>query len=113
MSDASERRVRKIPGYHAGGDDSPAYRVLDEDGIVADDLTLADARLLAHGRELVAACERLEEAADLYAADQSRATDPRCGLVQPITVAEAEELNEAIRQARAALARVRGEGETR
>lgn len=36
--------------------------------------------------------------------DQSRATDPRCGLVQPVTVKEAEALNVAVRKARAVLA---------
>lgn len=60
---------------------------------------------------LRARCERQEkaielllDAADAYAADQSRAKDPRCGLVQPITVAEANALNDAMKFAHAAIA---------
>lgn len=41
---------------------------------------------------------KLAYAADGYSADQSRATDPRCGLVQPVTVAEAELLNVALKE---------------
>lgn len=48
--------------------------------------------------ELATALFRLAEAADLYAADQTGA-DPRVGLVQPVTVAEAERLNAALRMA--------------
>lgn len=44
--------------------------------------------------------EKLADAADVYAADQSRATDRRVGLVQPITVEEGEALNVALREAR-------------
>jgi ABC-type thiamine transport system ATPase subunit len=40
---------------------------------------------------------RLHEAADVFAADQSNARDERCGLVQPVTVAECEELNQALK----------------
>lgn len=53
--------------------------------------------------ELLAALERLDDAADAYRADQSRAKDARCGLVQPVTVAQAEELNQASSQARRAI----------
>ena len=42
---------------------------------------------------------RLAKAASAYTADQSGATDSRCGLVQPVTVEEAEELNEAVQEA--------------
>jgi hypothetical protein len=38
----------------------------------------------------------LYDAADVYAADQSRAVDARVGLVQPITVEEGCALNEAL-----------------
>ena len=38
------------------------------------------------------ALRRLYEAADVYVACQDRATDDRCGLVQPITVADGNEL---------------------
>jgi len=51
------------------------------------------------------ALARLVDAADAYSADQSGATDKRCGLVQPITVAEGQELNDAMAAARAILAR--------
>lgn len=53
--------------------------------------------------ELESALLRLESAADVFQADQSRATDPRCGLVQPVTVAQCQELNAAIRRAREVL----------
>ena len=42
---------------------------------------------------------RLTKAAEPYAADQSRETDPRVGAIQPITVAEGEELLRALAQA--------------
>jgi hypothetical protein len=42
---------------------------------------------------------RLHNAADAFAADQSDARDERCGLVQPVTVAECEELNQALKAA--------------
>jgi len=41
---------------------------------------------------LLSALRRLYDAADVYVACQDRATDERCGLVQPITVAEGNEL---------------------
>lgn len=44
--------------------------------------------------------ERLANAAEAYAADQERAPHPECALVQPVTVAEANELNAAITEAR-------------
>jgi hypothetical protein len=39
----------------------------------------------------------LEAAAEAYAADQSRATDSRCGLVQPITVKDGNRLLSALK----------------
>jgi hypothetical protein len=53
--------------------------------------------------DLYRTLERLIDAADAYRADQDHATDLRCGLVQPITVAEGRELGEAIDAARALL----------
>lgn len=41
----------------------------------------------------------LEAAAEAYAADQSRATDSRCGLVQPITVEDGDRLLSALKAA--------------
>jgi hypothetical protein len=41
---------------------------------------------------IVDALRRLYEAADVYVACQDRATDEQCGLVQPITVADGNEL---------------------
>jgi len=46
----------------------------------------------ANCSRLLNALRRLYEAADVYVACQDRATDERCGLVQPITVAEGNEL---------------------
>jgi hypothetical protein len=39
----------------------------------------------------------LESASEAYAADQSRATDSRCGLVQPITVEDGNRLLSALK----------------
>lgn len=50
------------------------------------------------------ALSRLVDAAGVYGADQSGAEDSRCGLVQPISVKEGNELNDAIVQALSALA---------
>lgn len=76
--------------------------------LVASLLSEADARLLVFGAKAVAALNRLESAAESYAADQSRASDPRCGRTQPITVAEGNELNAAISVARVTLADLEG-----
>jgi hypothetical protein len=46
---------------------------------------------------------RLLVAADAYTADQAGAEDPRVGLVQPVTLAEAEALNAAVAAAWARL----------
>jgi hypothetical protein len=50
-------------------------------------------------KEAFSLLKRLAEAADAYAADQSTATDPRCGIVQPVTVEQAEALNQALQEA--------------
>lgn len=52
---------------------------------------------------IVRVLARLAAAAEAYAADQSGAIDARVGLVQPVTVAEATELNEALQDAWQAL----------
>jgi len=41
---------------------------------------------------LLAACKNAYEIIDVFLADQSSASDPRCGLVQPVTVADCNEL---------------------
>ena len=43
-----------------------------------------------------AARKALQDAADVFAADQSRAPHPACGLVQPVTVDDCEALNAAL-----------------
>lgn len=55
---------------------------------------------------LAAALSRLADAAEAVSADQSYAKDPRCGIVQPITAAEGQELNNAINHARGVLCRL-------
>lgn len=101
------------PGPWHTGTDEDAHMVYDSDcGAVADTLRddgdaeaeAGNARLIAASPKLLAALTRLEAAADVFAADQSGATDCRCGLVQPVTVAECEELRAAIAAARAARA---------
>ena len=47
--------------------------------------------------------EGLSNAAQVYSASQDSATDPRCGLVQPISVEDGKELNIALALAHAAL----------
>lgn len=59
----------------------------------------ARAELEGDNKRLRAALVALAEAADVYAADQSGATDPRCGVQQPISVAEGEELLAALKAA--------------
>jgi hypothetical protein len=55
------------------------------------------AAVTAERDELKHALIELEAAAEAYAADQSRATDSRCGLVQPITVEDGNRLLCALR----------------
>jgi len=43
--------------------------------------------------------DRLANAAHVYSAVQFTARDPRCAVQQPVTVAEAEELNAALEEA--------------
>jgi hypothetical protein len=66
---------------------------------IAAELTAANARIA----ELKKALADLHDAAGEYAADQSGATDPRCGITQPVTVEDAEALNHAINKAAALL----------
>lgn len=47
--------------------------------------------------------KRLDDAADVFRADQSRATDQRVGRVPPVTVSDCEVLNAASRYAREVL----------
>ncbi len=56
------------------------------------------------------ALRNLSIAASAFAADQSRATDKRCGLVQPVSVQECGELNAALANTFAALAAGDAEG---
>jgi|GEM_PF-2247767 len=53
--------------------------------------------------KLEEALGQLHDSASEYAADQSGANDPRCGVVQPISVADGEALNDALRRAAALL----------
>jgi hypothetical protein len=57
--------------------------------------TMTDADL----ERLRTALWRLAGAADVYATDQFTATDPRCGLVPPVTVADGLELIAALWEA--------------
>ena len=54
-------------------------------------------------RELEGILRDLTYAAEVYEADQGAAPDSRCGLTQPITVADGEYLQKALRVARQAL----------
>lgn len=62
------------------------------------------ASLEAQKARLLGALERLDSAAECFAASQDGATDWRVGLVQPINVAEGQELVDALAAARAAIA---------
>ncbi len=46
--------------------------------------------------DIVVLTAQLYDAASPFAATQDKATDPRVGLTQPVTVAEAEALNDAL-----------------
>ena len=50
-------------------------------------------------REMRGKLQLLVEAVDPFLADQGGAADSRCGLVQPVSVAECNELNEAVKAA--------------
>lgn len=54
-------------------------------------------------KRLCQALRTLADAAGPFIADQSKATDERVGLVQPVTVAQARELDRAWRVAREVL----------
>jgi hypothetical protein len=64
--------------------------------------TLQDATWL----EILEALAGIADAVEPHAALQDKATDPRVGLTQPITVAEGTALVEALQQVRAALEHV-------
>lgn len=70
----------------------------DEDAVVVDKNKAIRQQIV-----LSAALRSLIDAAEAFAADQSTATDPRCGERQPTTVAEGEALNQALTAARAVL----------
>jgi hypothetical protein len=63
----------------------------------------------AMARRLMEACEVAHEAIDIFLADQSYAKDPRCGLVQPVTVDDCHELGRAFNLLGSALAIARAE----
>jgi len=56
-----------------------------------------EAELLTENLALKHALIELESASEVYAADQSRATDSRCGIVQPITVEDGNRLLSALK----------------
>jgi len=66
-----------------------------EIGIAIDDAI----KCIEQSNTLTKTLTRLHNAADAFAADQSDTRDERCGLVQPVTVAECEELNQALKAA--------------
>jgi len=66
----------------------------------------ANGRLMAAAPKLLSALRNLADAADAFRADQKYAKDPRCGLVQPITVQEGQALNDALDAAFSILANV-------
>ncbi|WP_348720627.1 hypothetical protein [uncultured Alcanivorax sp.] len=77
-----------------------------ENEALGSQLTAANARIAELAAENKAQREllgQLHDSASEYAADQSGANDPRCGVVQPITVADGEALNDALRRAAALL----------
>ena len=67
-----------------------------------------DEPIIAAAPKLLKALVDLECAADAFRADQDRATDKRCGLVQPVTVADCEALNAACTNASAVIAEAEG-----
>lgn len=69
-----------------------------------------NARLKSRNAELVKALKRLNAAAEPHVADQSRAEDERCGLTQPISVREGQELYDAWKASTAALSSEESEG---
>lgn len=71
--------------------------------VIAEDQKARIATLAAENKALREALGQLHDSASEYGADQSGANDPRCGVVQPITVADGEALNDALRCAAALL----------
>ena len=76
-----------------------------EDAIALIEASAADVfcreilRLRESIREMRGKLQLLVEAVDPFLADQGGAADSRCGLVQPVSVAECNELNEAVKAA--------------
>ncbi len=58
-------------------------------------LILENASLQAKNAALLAAAKLAHEAIDPFLADQSYAKDPRCGLVQPVSVEDCNKLGRA------------------
>ena len=88
--------------------DRAEARFPEQNSALVKEVLIFRARI-AELEAVVAALRELEYAAELYSADQSGAKDSRCGLVQPITVEEGEELNRALSRSRAVLQRLKGE----
>lgn len=66
---------------------------------LAADIVASTGRIAVENASLRNTLARLLDAADVYVADQSGATDERCGLVQPVSVEEANELARAVGEA--------------
>jgi hypothetical protein len=89
LTDESEQRMDDIPIKKALSYFVPAD--------FARTLERSLAAVTAERDALKHALIELESASEAYAADQSRATDSRCGLVQPITVEDGNRLLSALK----------------
>lgn len=72
---------------------------INPNSVDCTDMPDAEFELFVENNELRLALKRLASAADVYAADQSMADDPQCGLTQPITVNQGNELSKALKKA--------------
>ena len=72
---------------------------INDNSIDCTDMPDAEFELFVENIELRSTLKRLAMIAEVYAADQSEAPDPRCGLVQPITIDDANNLNQALKNA--------------
>jgi len=86
LTDAEASRI--------GGHSQPSDRVSAD---FARTLERSLAAVTAERDALKHALIELESASEAYAADQSQATDSRCGLVQPITVEDGNRLLSALK----------------
>lgn len=108
MSKNVEAAIAKIEGIicrnlcKQRGGDSPDGRTLSPIGKIVRQLVMEECA------GLLVALIKLEAAADVFSAEQAGATDKRCGLVQPVSVAECEALNEAVRLASLVIAKAKG-----